>query len=49
MFRDIRAIGPNVPIGDNCKLKNLTMTAGIMWDNEAIAYSHFENQIIARR
>ena len=40
-------IGPNVTIGDNCKLKNLTMKDCIMWDNEEIGYSHFENQIIA--
>nr|WP_256374643.1 hypothetical protein [Fibrobacter sp. UWCM] len=40
-------IGPNVTIGDNCKLKNLTMKDCIMWDNEEIGYSHFENKIIA--
>lgn len=40
-------IGPNVTIGDNCKLKNLTMKNCIMWDNEEIGYSHFENRIIA--
>ncbi|WP_405334738.1 hypothetical protein [Fibrobacter sp.] len=27
------AIGPNVTIGDNCKLKNLTMKDCIMWGN----------------
>ena len=40
-------IGPNVSIGDNCKLKNLTMKDCIMWDNEEIGYSHIEKQIIA--
>ena len=40
-------IGPNVTIGDNCKLKNLTMKDCIMWDNEETGYSHFENRIIA--
>lgn len=40
-------IGPNVCIGKNCKLKNLTMKDCIMWDNEEIGYSHIENQIIA--
>ena len=41
-------IGPNVTIGDNCKLKDLTMKDCIMWDNEEIGYSHYENQIIAK-
>ena len=48
VFIENCTIGPNVTIGDNCKLKNLTMKDCIMWDNEEIGFSHFENQIIAK-
>lgn len=40
-------IGPNVTIGDNCKLKSMTMKDCIMWDNEEIGFSHIEGQIVA--
>lgn len=40
-------IGPNVTIGNNCKLKSMTMKDCIMWDNEEIGYSHIEGQVIA--
>lgn len=40
-------VGPNVAIGDNCTLKDVTLKDSIMWDNEEIGYSHIEKQIIA--
>ncbi len=40
-------IGPNVTIGDNCKLKNARLENCIVWDNETIENSRLQDNIIA--
>ena len=40
-------IGPNATIGDNSKLKNVTTSNCIIWDNEDIRNAHIEKQIVA--
>lgn len=40
-------IGPNVDIGDNCKLKFVNIKDCIMWANETLQFTLIEKQIIA--
>ncbi len=47
VFIENSTIGPNVTIGNNCTIMDAILKDCIMWDNENIASSHVERQIIA--
>ena len=47
VFIENSTIGPNVTIGNNCIITEAILKDCIMWDNENIASSHLERQIIA--
>ena len=47
VFIENSTIGPNVTIGNNCTIMDASLKDCIMWDNESIASSHLERQIIA--